>query len=77
MGSGRKPGADPDEATYVADQGHAGAVCQAAAFEGNLWSANTERSQRAYWALLFVEFLNGAAVDDSGAADTKTKRKAS
>ena len=32
-GPGRKPRDDPDEATYVADQGHAGADCQAAAFQ--------------------------------------------
>jgi hypothetical protein len=39
-GSGRKPRADPDEATYVADQGHAGADCQAAAFQVDPGSAD-------------------------------------
>jgi hypothetical protein len=39
-GSGGKPGADPDEATYIADQGHAGADWQAAAFQGDLRSAD-------------------------------------
>jgi hypothetical protein len=38
--SGRKSGADPDEATYIADQGHAGADRQAAAFQGYLRSAD-------------------------------------
>ena len=39
-GSGGKPGADPDEATYIADQGHARADWQAAAFQGDLRSAD-------------------------------------
>ena len=39
-GSGRKPRADPDEATYVADQGHAAADCQAAAFQLDPGSAD-------------------------------------
>jgi hypothetical protein len=39
-GSGGKPKADPDEATPVADQGHTGADCQAAAFQGDPRSAD-------------------------------------
>jgi hypothetical protein len=39
-GSGRKPRADPDEATYEADQGHAGADYQAAAFQVDPRSAD-------------------------------------
>jgi hypothetical protein len=39
-GPGRKPRADPDEATQVADQGHARADCQAAAFQGDPRSAD-------------------------------------
>ena len=79
-GSGRKPGADPDEATYIADQGHAGVDRQAAAFQGDLRSAD----YRVIVARVSSSVVSRAPEgrkrgrwDDSGVSDTKTKRKAS
>ena len=56
-GSGRKPGADPDEATYVADQGHAGADRQAAAFQGDPQSADYRVIVACVLGFVFREFL--------------------
>ena len=59
-GSGRKPRADPDEATHVADQGHAGADCQAATFQGDPRAADYRVIVARVLGFVVFEFLKGA-----------------